>query len=135
VNLVHPIDDARSEIGQGPSGIPYPPEDWRFLDYWGVGHAFQHSNGLRVIIDCSRKEDDKFWVHVSLSRKSWTPTYDDLRMVKRDFLGDRYAYQVFPPEETFVNIHNHCLHLWSLAEGDGQVLPEFSGTIDGVHSI
>jgi hypothetical protein len=81
------------------------------------------------------KADGRFWVHVSISRKNWTPSHDDLVAVKRDFLGSRYAYAVFPAESAYVNIHQHCLHLWSLAEGDGRVLPEFSEDLAGVRSI
>ena len=118
--------------GEPFSSIPYPPKDWHFLQSWGEGHCFVHRNGLRVIIDCEEKDDGRRWVHVSVSRKNWTPSHDDMCLVKRSFIGNRYAYAVFPPEEQYVNIHRYCLHLWALAEGDGRVLPEFRGQIEGV---
>ena len=135
MDLVSPLDDGLAETHHAASGLPYPPPGWTFTSEWGLGHAFQHSNGLRVLIDCSMKSDDRFWVHVSLSRKNWTPSHEDLRLVKAAFLGDRYAYVVFPPESQYVNLHSHCLHLWALAENNGRVLPEFSENLAGVRSI
>lgn len=112
--------------GEAFSGIVYPPADWHFLEFWGEGHVFAHKNGLRVIVDCEEKEDGRQWIHISVSRKHWDPSHADMCLVKEAFLGERYAYAVYPPREVYVNIHHHCLHLWALAEGDGRVLPEFS---------
>ena len=41
-----------------------------------------------------------------------------------------YAYQVFAPPESHVNIHGNALHLWGRADGK-PILPEFGdmGTI------
>lgn len=130
------MDWALSEIGSPVSGLKFPPAAWEIIQEWGCGWALRHANGLRVLIDCSLKNDGKWWVHVSYSRKSWTPTQADGVMVKRAFLGDRYAYAVFPPQENYVNIHAHCLHLWALVDDkDGAVLPEFSDLVNGVRSI
>ncbi len=111
------------------AAIPYPPKDWHFLQALGDGHVFVHKCGLRVIIDCEVKDDERRWVHVSVSRAKWIPSHEDVCKVKGAFIGDRYAYAVFPPRENYVNIHGNCLHLWALTEGDGRVLPEFSGKI------
>lgn len=111
------------------------PAGWEVIREWGYGFALlQKSGGLRVIVDCEVKEDGRQWLHVSASRSKWTPTHDDMALVKRDFIGaDRYAYSVFSPEEMHVNIHSHCLHLWALLDSeDGKVLPEFSAIVDGV---
>lgn len=119
----------------GDFAIPYPPSDWHFLQPFGDGHCFVHRCGLRVIIDCEEKNDGKRWVHVSFSRKDRTPSHEDTCKVKRDFIGDRYAYAVFPPSDKYVNIHQYCLHLWACTEGDGRILPEFMGEIAGVKTI
>jgi hypothetical protein len=110
------------------------PTGWYVFQRWGDGYTcLQKTGGLRVIIDCEVKSDGKEWIHVSVSRKSWTPSHEDMALVKRDFIGDLYAYSVWPPREVYVNIHNHCLHLWALADGsDGRVLPEFSEVIEGI---
>lgn len=87
---------------------------------------------LQVMLTASHwPGDDRVWLHVSLSRRSRMPSYEDVADVKRLFVGeDRKAFQVFPAKQFHVNIHNFCLHLWSCIDGsDG--LPEFGqyGTI------
>jgi hypothetical protein len=123
--LIHPGGSVFTDI-------KYPPKDWHFIEWWGDGHAFAHTNGLRLLIDCGPKEDKRQWLHVSVSRRKWVPSHEDMCLVKHDFIGSRYAYAVYPPSDVYVNIHSYCLHLWALAEGDGKVLPEFSGVIDGI---
>jgi hypothetical protein len=107
------------------------PKGWQIAQPWGDGFALrQIGGGLRVIVDCEIKGDASLWLHVSVSRANYTPTHDDMARVKVDFIGDdRYAYSVWPPREQYVNIHNHCLHLWARMEGDGRVLPEFSAEL------
>lgn len=111
------------------------PQGWEVLQAWGEGWAVaQRNGGLRVIVDCEIKADGSPWLHVSVSRKSWTPTHEDMVLVKHDFIGDdRYAYSIWPPKEHYVNIHAHCLHLWArLDEANGRVLPEFSAELEGI---
>lgn len=70
--------------------------------------------GLRVITSEETHEDGKAWLHVSMSRRSRMPTYDDLATVKRVFVGDDLpAYQIFPVRKEHVNLHEYCLHLWA----------------------
>ncbi len=109
------------------------PQGWYVNQRWGDGYACQQNRGgLRVIVDCEVKSDGKEWIHVSVSRKTWTPNHEDMALVKRDFIGeDLYAYSIWPPREVYVNIHNHCLHLWALADG-AAVLPEFSAEVEGI---
>ena len=109
------------------------PKGWYVIKPWGSGFTCgQDGGGLRVIVDCETKEDGREWLHVSVSRARWTPSHEDMALVKRDFIGDRrYAYSVWAPVDKHVNIHAHCLHLWSMMDSeDGKVLPEFSAVID-----
>lgn len=111
------------------------PNGWFVIMPWGDGFACgQVGGGLRVVVDCETKEDGREWLHVSVSRERWTPSHEDMSVVKRDFIGDRrYAYSVWAPADHHVNIHKHCLHLWSMMDSDdGKVLPEFSAIIDGI---
>ena len=81
-------------------------------------------NGLRVIASVGRY-DGVQWLHVSFSRKSRLPSYLEMQMVKRDFIGDdKKAIFVLPKKENYVNIDKHCLHLW-VCEND--ILPDFDG--------
>ena len=93
--------------------------------------AFEHIDGRRVIGSVGQ-HDNKWWLHVSLSRRKYIPSYEDLADVKRVFVGDaRQALQIFPRRERHVNIHPHCLHLWACLEPEGDGLPDFGaeGTI------
>ena len=69
-------------------------------------------------------------MHISVSRKDRVPGYEDLKFVKNTFAEKRFAYQVFPPPDQNINIHDFCLHLWVPLNGV-LPLPDFGrdGTI------
>ncbi len=93
--------------------------------------AFQHHDGRHVIVTVG-PSDGRWWLHVSVARAKYIPSYEDLADVKRVFVGeDRQAIQVFPRCERHVNLHPFCLHLWTCLEPDGDGLPDFGkeGTI------
>lgn len=77
--------------------------------YRGVSDA---TRGMVVVVD-ETEIDGRRWRHLSVSRRSRTPSYDDLVRVRRLFFGDAEpAYQVFPRAGEHRNLHEHCLHLW-----------------------
>lgn len=91
--------------------------------FGGVCKAWEF-NGLLVMASAGIMNDNKEWLHVSFSRKSKMPTYSDLQLVKREFIGnDKKAIMVFPEQENYVNISPHCLHLWYCKDNP---VPEFS---------
>ena len=106
------------------------PRGWQILQPWGNGFALMRG-GLRVIVDCSEKADGHCWLHLSVSRAKEMPSHADMAIAKEAFLGDRYAYSVFPPKDKYVNIHMFCLHLWARIDGEA-VLPEFSEVIEEI---
>lgn len=89
------------------------------------GYAYQTQNGLFVIQSIAVEDDKNTWMHTSFSRKSRMPTYDDMAMVKRLFIGDdQKAIMIFPDKAHHVNIHNFCLHFFTPLYHEP--LPEFS---------
>ena len=85
---------------------------------------------LMVIASGMTEADGKRWVHISYSRPTRMPSYDDLCLVKDRFIGaDRRAISVHPPRSEHVSLHAWCLHLWHCIDDDG--LPDFrhAGTI------
>ena len=93
--------------------------------------AYLHRDGRRVILTVGQ-HDARWWLHVSVSRAKYIPSYDDLVDVKTVFIGDnQQAIQVFPRRERHVNIHAYCLHLWACLDPAGDGLPDFGreGTI------
>lgn len=94
--------------------------------------AYEHRDGRRVVMTVGLHEGGRWWLHVSVSRAKYIPSYEDLADVKCVFVGDDVqAVQIFPRRERHVNIHPHCLHLWACLEPDGDGLPDFGseGTI------
>lgn len=102
------------------------PPVWRMADKTIDGAAYRRKGGLTAIISCATEEDGREWIHFSIAHKTRMPTWNELRDAKEIFLGDRYAYIVFPPKKYYVNLHPHALHLFTCREGDGKRLPEFS---------
>lgn len=87
--------------------IEYPPGN--------IGaYVFEHRLvPLRVLRSISETKDGEFWIHLSVSRPDRLPSWDELKKVKNEFLGeDVEAYQVLPKKKDYVNAHPHCLHLW-----------------------
>lgn len=87
-------------------------------------HYRKLGDNLLVMWSARKESDGRRWVHVSCSRPSKLPSWEDLREVKDTFIGrDRRALQVLPPAAEYINIHPHCLHLWSCL--DGEPVPDF----------
>ncbi len=120
----------------------FRPMPWAFMQNmertFGIkpdprGHPrnWMRRDGLSVLVSVARQpEDGRCWLHVSATRPDRIPSYEDLCLVKRVFVGaDRQALQIFPRAERHVSLHNYCLHLWCCLDGDG--LPDFGahGTI------
>lgn len=108
--------------------FPQPGSMFRENGQWRqITSGYQRAwmfDGLQVIASAATMRDGREWLHVSFSRRSRLPTYADLQLVKREFIGsDRKAIMVFPEEKHHVNIHPNCLHLWYSADNP---LPEFS---------
>jgi hypothetical protein len=78
----------------------------------------QPLRGLKVARTVETYEGQR-WLHVSLSRRSQLPSYEDMKLVKHAFIGDdRAAYQVFARAAEHVNVHEFCLHLWCPLDRD-----------------
>ena len=55
--------------------------------------------------------------HVSVNGKGRTPSWEEMCKLKDMFFYDEEeAYQVFPKKSEYVNIAQHCLHIWRNTE-------------------
>ena len=55
------------------------------------------------------------WEHVSVApfRRNYTPTWDDMCLLKNIFWHEEEAaIQIHPPKSEYVNNLSNCLHLW-----------------------
>jgi hypothetical protein len=126
------------------AGLPIP-HNWHILERhsdkdgtYGVGYERLTGEAIRVIESIAVREDGKRWLHVSVSKPNMrkVPTYDDLHTMRKAFIDeDKECYQVFPPEERYVDI-GPVLHLFCCLDQPKGVLPHFEGEITkGVRSI
>ena len=83
--------------------------------------------GLAVIESFALEADGRRWHHVSVSRRSRCPTWDEMCLAHRLFIGDEVAaYQVHVPRSRWISIHPFCLHLWACLDAPAGVLPDFA---------
>jgi hypothetical protein len=80
--------------------------------------------GLEVIVSEDIFQDGNTWRHVSMAHKKKLPSYKEMCLVKKLFIGDRKAIQVFPKKSEHVNIHSFCLHLYCNLDCDN--IPDFT---------
>jgi len=107
------------------------PDGWNREEVLTDGARFGHKKeSVRVLVSGTREKDGKRWLHLSISRPNRTPTIDELREVKFAFIGDLKAMQIFPSRDEYVNLHQHCLHLFACLDGDP--LPDFRRGIGSI---
>lgn len=57
------------------------------------------------------------WEHVSINKKTTTPSWEEMCMLKDMFFSDdETVVQFHPAKENYVNISENCLHLWKPIE-------------------
>lgn len=90
------------------------------------GEAWLHEpSGLTVIWSVDREADGRAWLHASMAGPGRVPTWDELKFLKAWLVSDdRYAYQVLPRADKYVNVNPHVLHLWAVVDGP-EPLPDF----------
>jgi hypothetical protein len=89
------------------------------------GSMYQRNDGFRVIVSASIEDDGKRWLHASCSYPDHIPSWDDVKVMKTCFVGDRAAYMVFPPKSKYVNLHPFVLHLFAPLD-NSNLLPDFT---------
>jgi hypothetical protein len=61
--------------------------------------------------------DDDKW-HMSISLPNRDLTYEEIKQARYKFIPDDITVaMIFPPKSEFVNLHEHCFHLWEI-EGE-----------------
>ena len=80
---------------------------------YGNNGAFRiycpHTKKILLVI----VSDGEGWDHVSVSTKNRTPSWIEMCFIKDMFWSeDEIVIQYHPAKVDYVNIHEHCLHLW-----------------------
>lgn len=53
-------------------------------------------------------------LHASVSRLDADPTWETIKALKVAVFGDTDVMMVLPKAELYVNVHQHCFHLWQM---------------------
>lgn len=53
-----------------------------------------------------------YYRHVSFSKKDKIPNWEEVKLVKEKYFGDRFVFKVLPAKKFYVNLHEHCFHLF-----------------------
>jgi hypothetical protein len=53
-------------------------------------------------------------LHASLSRQDADPTWAEIKSMKAVVFGDLDVMIVLPKQALYVNVHEHCFHLWQM---------------------
>ncbi len=109
---------------------PTVPVHWRKCgnQEWPPGSSHKAATiwkhalvSMSVLRSKAIMKDGTIFMHVSIARPDRLPTWEELKKVKDEFIGENMAaYHVLPAKKDYVNIHNFCLHLWA-PENEGQV--------------
>jgi hypothetical protein len=102
------------------------PDSWAFISKNEPGS---------IIVSVAPHADGVEWVHASIAWQTYMPTYADLSRMHAAVYGAGWAYQVFAPRSSHVNLHEFALHLWGRLDG-AAALPDFTeGLPDGARTI
>lgn len=64
--------------------------------------------------------------HLSISHPTRHPTWEEIKEARFRFMpGDITVAMLLPPEELWINEHEHCFHLWQTDRG-GYSVPHFT---------
>lgn len=99
--------------------LPETPKDWQFVGTLcipsGNCAAYRHkASSLSVLRSIDDLGDGKPVLHISVSRKSKLPSWEDLKLCKTLFMGpDVDAYHIIPRASDYVNMNQNTMHLWT----------------------
>ena len=80
---------------------------------------------MTVMASVAREQDDRVWIHLSMSHDNRMPTYEELYYLKRHWGGDDYkCIMVLPSRDEHVSLHQYCMHLFRCVDEDP--LPDFT---------
>ena len=118
--------------------FPNPPSFWKenapllytlLADDWRDYMKCWTFKGLRVLASAMKYQGWE-WLHVSFSRQNRIPDYNEIQLVRKNFIGeDKKAIMVFPSADHYVNQHKNSLHLWYSKDNP---IPDFDIYIPGL---
>jgi hypothetical protein len=109
-----------------------PRTEWLALQPFGpAGFMIRHrTEPMHIIVTEGPTGENGMEIrHASIGHRDRMPTYDEMAIMHRACFSG-WAYQVFAPDESHVNIYEFALHLWGRPDG-APLMPNFgrNGTI------
>ena len=90
----------------------------------GNNGAFEINRGGRLYYVIA--SDQEGWDHVSISNETRTLSWETMCWIKDQFFNaDEVVLQYHVPKKDYVNIHEHCLHLWRKQDEVVELPPRF----------
>jgi hypothetical protein len=98
------------------------PARWELLGTQRGGMRYRNlRDSLSLLASVDRFGPDEgggAWYHVSVAGTGKRlPTWSQLTDVKGVWFGDVLVVQILPTRAEYVNVHEHCLHLWHRLDG------------------
>jgi hypothetical protein len=86
------------------SALPCPFSD---------GRAYQEDTGIAILIT-EREYQGNLWLHISMSRYNRYPTWDEIKRIKNELIGeDVRTIMMMPEKRNYINLHPYCFHLYA----------------------
>jgi len=80
--------------------------------------AFALGNGITIF----RSHENGSW-HLSIAHPKRNPSWKELHDIRYDLVPeDAYMALILPPRREYVNLHEHCFHLWEVHGSDAERL-------------
>lgn len=77
-----------------------------------VGLWLDRKRQLSVLVS----KDSGRW-HLSIAHPRRYPSWDEVHAARYEFIPDEiYMMMGLPPKAVYVNVHDHCFHLWEAQE-------------------
>jgi hypothetical protein len=66
-------------------------------------------------------EKDRRW-HLSISHPDRLPEWEEIKQARYDLLNRSMDFaMILPREGDYINLHNFCMHIWEIKEGEMDV--------------
>jgi len=82
---------------------------------------YETPDGLRAMVgkEPAGKGGKLLW-HISVSRERRHPKWEEIRDARYDLVPDEVTMaMLLPPKAEYVNVHEHCFHLWEVEDPRG----------------
>jgi len=85
-----------------------------------VETAVYHSKAGLLVIATVDPTRHGLLLHVSMSYRKRSPSWAEIKRIKTAFFGvNRDAMMLLPRDGDYINVHDHCFHLWETPVGWG----------------